>query len=81
MNLWTMIFLVVVVIMFTELAKTNMKIRSKGTPSADLEDVYSQLEKVVDHLQDLEKRLQNVETITTAKDYELNQKFKDLKSS
>lgn len=72
MSLFTMIFLIVTVVMATEIVKHVAPRR----PSNEAKKLMNDLEERLDRI---ERRLTNVETIVTGKDYQLDQEFESLK--
>ncbi len=75
-----MVVVIVLIGCVTGLAKFYLKTKSQNAGRAqDLERVLQQFGALEDHVKDnLEKRISTLETILTDKEYELNQKFKDL---
>ena len=81
MNLWTMIFLVITVIVLGDILKSSAKAKGTRIWADDLSRVSQELERLQNKLAGIEKRLENVETITTSKDFDLNREFEELNRS
>jgi len=73
MNLWTMIFLIVTIVMIAEVIKTLARSNSKK-PAAD----DGRMARLEERLKAVERRLENIETITTSKDFQLDREIEAL---
>lgn len=74
MSLYTMVFLIVTVVITGDIIKrVTSNTSRKDVDNARIRDLEESLAKI-------ERRLSNVETIVTSKDYDLKQEFEGLKS-
>lgn len=75
-----MVVAIVLIGCVTGLMNNYLKSKNRAAAHAQaLERVLEQFDTLEDHVKNnLEKRVANLETILTDKEFELNQKFKDL---
>ncbi len=78
MNVFTMVFLIVTVAVLGEVLKSIFKNKSGKEVLERLENLSKQVDQFDQQLTHFEKRLKNVETITTSKDFNLNREFERL---
>lgn len=75
MNFYTAAFLIVTVVLMTQMIKAIVVSSHSGKMTSAVEQ---RLGAMAESLAALEKRLKNVETIVTAKDFTLEQEFEEL---
>lgn len=78
MNIFTMVFLIVTVAVLGEVLKTIFKNRQGKESSERMENLQARVDQFDQRLTDFEKRLKNIETITTSKDFNLHREFEKL---
>lgn len=71
MSVFTMIAVTAAVVFLTRMVVRIVEIKQSQTPDSNVEHFDERLRR-------LEKRMENIETILTAKDFHLKQAFADL---
>jgi len=73
MDFWTFVIILVIIGMFKDILKKSIK--NSGTNKKE-KPLVQEIDSLEQHLHEIEKRLQAIETIVVDEEYYLNMKFK-----